>query len=90
MDLNTKIKRCPDIISSSIDNETVLMSIKHSQYFGMNETLSRIWTLAENPIKISDIINDLLHLYSVDKETCIKEVTKVVEDLIKKGIFIVI
>lgn len=83
---NPIICRNKNIISSDLDGEAVLMSLENSEYYGMNETLTLIWNIIENPKKFSDIIDELLYLYNIDKENCINEVSKILINLLDRSI----
>ena len=79
--LDTVISQSKDQVSTDLDGETVLMSIEQGNYYGMDQILSRIWAIIENPIKTSDLIEKLLKEYDVSREDCEKDVLKVLNEL---------
>jgi len=70
INLQTTIKRNPELVSSDIDGETVMMSIEKGEYFGLDSVGSRIWELIENPIEVNRLIELLLEEFEVDREQC--------------------
>lgn len=72
--LQTKFSRCKDILSSSVDNETILLSIESSRYYGMADTANRIWELLIEPISGEEIVAILQKEYDADEELCQKDV----------------
>ncbi|MFH0783239.1 MAG: lasso peptide biosynthesis PqqD family chaperone [Pseudomonadota bacterium] len=75
------VKQSKDTISSSIDTETVLLSIVESSYYGMGPTGSRIWQLLEQPIRVGDLIQILLQEYEIEYCECEKDVISFLNNL---------
>ena len=46
-----------------------------------------LWELVEKPVKVSDLIDSLLDLFDVDRETCEKDVLKFLNELNKDKIW---
>ncbi len=80
---NTIIIRKDDFISSEIDNQTVMMSVETSKYYGFDEIGSVIWAKIENEISFGDLVNKLLEEYNIDREVCEKDTTEFLEKLVK-------
>lgn len=68
--LDQKIVRNPEIVSSEIDGETVMMDIDFEKYFGLKEVGTRVWQLLESETTPEIICRSLLDEYDVDKTTC--------------------
>ena len=68
------IARSSELVSSDIDGEVVMMSIENGKYYGLDLVGSRIWEVLENPLPVSDLIDQLLVEFEVDRETCEKDV----------------
>lgn len=69
------ISRNQDILSSSINNETVMMDIESGQYIGLDPIATRIWQLIEQPITFDTLCNTLIDEYEVSLEQCKIDVT---------------
>lgn len=85
----TVISQSKDQVSTDLDNETVLMSIEQGNYYGMDQILSRIWAIIENPVKTSDLIEKLLEEYDISREDCEKDVLKVLNELAKENLLVI-
>ncbi len=72
--LESTIVQTSQILSSNIDDETILLSIENSKYYGMASTGSRIWELLSEPITVNGIVDTLLAEYEIDREQCTAEV----------------
>jgi hypothetical protein len=90
IDLNTTIKRNPELVSSDIDGEKVMMSIESGEYFGLDPVGSRIWELIENPIKIEKLVEVLLDEFEVIKEQCELDTLDFLNQLQEKNLLITI
>ena len=51
-----------------------MMSIENGEYYGLDEIGSRIWTLLEEPKKVSELCDILLEEFEVEREQCEEEV----------------
>lgn len=77
------------VISSDVDNETILLSIENNKYYGMVLTANRIWNMLTTPIPIAKIIETLLEEYDISKEQCEKEVFEFLGDLLANNLITV-
>lgn len=83
---NSLIERSPDLMTSVIDNEVVILSIEDGKYIGLNEMGTEIWSRLSEPIKVSNLLNTLISIYNED-ETIIKEqILEFLNSLFEKSI----
>lgn len=81
IDLNTRVSQKPEVITSEIDGETVMMNIGTGRYIGLNSVGSRIWQLLEQPSTTREIIEVLSDEYHVSEEMCRKDVLEYIQEL---------
>lgn len=87
---DTTIKQNPELITSEVDGERVMMDMKTGEYFGLDSIGTRIWDLIESPAKISEIIEILINEFDVSKEQCENDTIEFISELVdKKLVFIV-
>jgi len=84
INLETIIQQNKDILTSNIDGEKVMMSIRFGEYYGLGKIGSFIWDHIEEPIKISDLVNLITKKYEVDEEKCFNDIVPFLTDLLKK------
>jgi hypothetical protein len=72
--LQSLVARTPEFVGSRIGDRMALMSIKNGAYYGMDPVGSRVWELIAQPVRASAICEALLGEFSVDKETCERQV----------------
>ncbi len=84
--LDTVVTQKPDLLSSNLDGETILLEIEKEVYYGMNRVSTRIWELLGEPRKLSAICEELLKDYAVEREQCEQEVLTFVQKLASEGL----
>lgn len=67
---HTPLQRNPELLSSSIDDETVLFDSEQGQYFSMDPVGSAIWQKLATPITFKQLLNDLITEFDVSREQC--------------------
>ena len=75
-----------DILSSTIDNEVVMMSSEKGMYYNLNPIGSRIWELLETPQTIESLCTQLMDEYDVDEATCKQETEEFIQSLSERGL----
>ena len=75
-----------EMISTELDNETVLMSIEAGAYYGLEGPAQSIWKALETPLTFSDLVGQLTREYNVTPETCSADVEKFLLDMQKEGL----
>lgn len=74
-----------DILSGSVDDEIVLLSIEAGNYFNLSSVGTRIWELLSiKPSSLDELVERLLEEYDVDRETCMKDVQEFIEEMAAK------
>lgn len=68
------ITRNQDILSSSVNNETVMMDVESGQYIGLDPIATRIWELLQNPMPFEKLCQTLTQEYDTNLEQCKQDV----------------
>jgi hypothetical protein len=84
----TTIMKSPELIASTLDQETVILSISSSKYFGIDPIGSRIWSCLDQPINVAAIIDLLVEEYNVSKDECQKDVNEFLNLLLKENLIV--
>jgi hypothetical protein len=80
--LNSMVQRDPDIIAAEAGKDIVMVSVANGFYYGVSEVAREIWRIVEHPRKVSDVVDDLVQVYEVDRRACEKQVLLFLEDLL--------
>lgn len=86
LNLETQLQRNPDMISTDMDGDTVMMSIERGEYFGINSVGSRVWELLETPMSIADVSRRICDEYEVDETQCQQDMLAFTNELLAKNL----
>jgi hypothetical protein len=78
---NTIIQRNKEIIYSDMDGETIMMSVEHGTYYGLDETATRIWGLLDQALSLDQLCEQLCSEYAVSEVDCLKETLTFLEEM---------
>ena len=65
-----RLSRAQGMLSTELDQETVLMSIDAGAYYGIAGTARSIWEKLEKPLTFSALVDDLVTEYEITPEAC--------------------
>lgn len=82
---DTTLVRIGELLSTELDDETVLMSIEAGRYYGMAGTARRIWALLAAPHTLADLSAQLSLEFQVTPAQCEQEILPFLEELVKEG-----
>jgi len=83
---NTIFKRKKDLLSSRMDQDTVMMHPLSGKYFSLNPVATSIWEMLEVPLTFDKIVENLLTEFDVTIVVCQNETNKFLQTLIEKDI----
>lgn len=83
---NTIVCRANGLIASNIDGEIVMMSVEQGEYFGLDQIASRIWELIATPVRVDDLIKQLLVEYNCTESACESDVLELLNQCLKSKI----
>jgi len=81
-----RLSRTNDLLSTELDQETVLMSIDAGAYYGLEGAALSIWEKLENPTSFSALVDCLVQEYRVSRETCTSDLQKFLAELAREGL----
>ena len=73
MDIQTTLKRNPELLAVDMDGETVMMDMDSGNYFGINTVGSHIWEALENESKVTDIIETVNNHFEVRSDNNVQD-----------------
>jgi hypothetical protein len=88
--LNSVVVQAENLVSSELDGETILMGVNQAAYFGLDATSQRIWDLIAQPKKVSEVCDQLVAEYDVDRATCEQQVFSFLTELNKESLIRVV
>lgn len=86
----TILQRNPDQLFSIIDDEIVMLNIKHEEYLNLNSHASFIWQHLDSPLSFDELTDLLCCVYNVEKQECIEDTLEFITELVEKDIIQII
>ncbi|MEE4330987.1 MAG: lasso peptide biosynthesis PqqD family chaperone [Wenzhouxiangella sp.] len=80
------VQRSSEPLQAGLDDEVVMMSVEKGSYYGLDPVGARIWELIESPKRISQVVDDLIETYEVDREVCERETLAFMQSLIDEDL----
>lgn len=74
-----------DVLSTQVEETTVLMSMETGRFMELNETAGAVWELTDGAAKVSHIVHTLSHRFDVSPETCKADVVELYTELESEG-----
>ena len=81
-----KLSRAHEILSTEIDQETVLMSIDAEAYYGLKGPARSIWEKLGTPMTFSDLVELLVSEYRITPEACAADLKKFLGEMEREGL----
>lgn len=81
-----KLSRIEDLLSTELDQETVLMSIDAGAYYGLEGAAQRIWEYLETPLTFSALVDRMVKEYEVAPETCSADLESFLAEMEREGL----
>ena len=82
---NTVLQRNPEQLFTPIDDEVVMLDIKHEEYLNLNSHASYIWQQLKTPHSFAELIDQLCRAYNVDRKVCIQDTLDFITGFVEKG-----
>lgn len=83
---STLVQRRSDIVFTPIDDELMMIDARREIGYSLNRSASRVWEMIATPVSVETICVRLCKQYRVDEQTCLREVSAVLEKLCMAGL----
>jgi len=80
--LESRVEPSDDVVFRTLDEESVLLHMGSSKYFGLDEVGTRIWQWIESDGDVGTILARLLHEYHVDQSQARNDLEELLQELI--------
>ena len=80
--LSSKVHASQDHVACDLDDETVLLSLRTGEYYGLNEVAASVWKLIQQPVTVEELLAALLEQFEMDDVSrCENEVIALLNQL---------
>jgi len=73
-------------VSCPLGDESAILNLKNSVYYGMNPVGTRIWTLLKEPRSVEQLRDTLLNEYQVDAALCERDLLDLLGKMKSEGL----
>jgi hypothetical protein len=84
--LHDLVSASPDHVACDLDAETVILSLKNGEYFGLNEVAAAVWKQIQQPMRVVDLCTALLQEFAVTQQQCETEVVGLLNQMKDLGL----
>jgi hypothetical protein len=82
----SRIVAARDQVSCNLAGESVILNLKNGVYYGLNPVGARIWSLIQERKWVSEVRDQILEEYEVEREVCEEELLALLKDLQENGL----
>lgn len=83
----TRLRRRPDLLASTLDGETVMLDIESGYYFGLSGVGPHIWSLLDQECSVGAIVEGVKSHFEIGAADSVEEdVTTFLQLLVDKGL----
>ena len=86
LSLHTVVVVASQQVSCPLGEESAILNLKNSVYYGMNAVGARVWDLLKQPTSVGELRNVLLEEYEVDEERCERDLLTLLETMRSEGL----
>jgi hypothetical protein len=73
-------------VSCSLGDESAILNMKNSVYYGLNPLGARIWSLLREPRSVREVCDTIVQEYDVEPERCERDVLDLLEQMKSEGL----
>lgn len=81
-----RLSRSAEMLSTELDEETVLMSIDAGAYYGMEKTARFIWEKLKTPMTFSALVGEMVKEYEIAPEACAADLQGFLGEMEREGL----
>ena len=75
-----------DQVSCALGEETAILSMKSSVYYGTNSVGTRVWNLLRQPKSVGQLRDAVMDEYEVESERCERDLLNLLEQMRSEGL----
>jgi coenzyme PQQ synthesis protein D (PqqD) len=73
-------------LSTKLSGEVVILGLRDTVYYGLQEVGTRVWDLLQSPRSIRQIVEQIVAEYDVSEQTATADVCRLLDELRERGI----
>jgi hypothetical protein len=73
-------------LSTTLSGEVVILGLRDTIYYGLQEVGTRIWELLQTPHSVRQIVQQIISEYDVTEERAVADVCQLLGELCERGL----
>lgn len=73
-------------VSCALGDESAILNMENSVYYGMNAVGTRVWKLLQQPKSVLEIRDAIVDEYDVTSEQCERDLLELLDQMKKEGL----
>lgn len=73
-------------VSCSLGDESAILNMKNSVYYGLDPIGARVWNLLREPRSVREVCDTIVGEYDVERERCERDVLDLLEKMKSEGL----
>jgi hypothetical protein len=87
---NTIVVASTEQVSCAVGEESVILGLQNSVYYGVNPVGASIWKLLQRQRSVAELRDAVLEEYDVEKESCERDLLDLLEKMQAEGLIEVV
>ena len=84
--IDSTVAATTEQVSCELSGEAVILNLKDSVYYGLNEVGAVVWSLIQQPRRVAEVRDAVVAEYAVEPEVCERDVIGLLERLAERGL----
>ena len=86
LSLSSVVVATKEQVSCVLGDESAILNMKNSVYYGLNPVGTRIWSLLRQPRSVRELCDAVVREYDVQQERCERDVLDLLEEMKSEGL----
>ena len=86
LSLQTTVIVSSQQVSCPLGDESAILNLKNSVYYGMNPVGATVWNLLKEPKTVAEIRDAIVEEYEVREERCEQDLLVLLEEMRREGL----
>lgn len=86
LSLQTTVMVSSQQVSCPLGDESAILNLKNSVYYGMNPVGATVWNLLKEPKTVAEIRDAIIEEYEVGEERCEQDLFVLLEEMRREGL----
>jgi Coenzyme PQQ synthesis protein D (PqqD) len=83
---HTIVSASPEQVSCPLGEESAILNLNNTVYYGLNPVGSRVWDLLQKPRSVGELRDILVNEYDVGIERCESDLLRLLERMWSEGL----